>query len=69
MGQNFRPHYHASAMDGYALRAPDTRAARDQSTRVDPGRNLGRCHTGVRPAQAVNTGAPLPIWADTAGDD
>jgi putative molybdopterin biosynthesis protein len=59
------PHYHASAMDGYALRAQDSHAATETNpvrlTLVDdfePGANL-------RPAKAVNTGHPLPAWANT----
>lgn len=49
------PHYHASAMDGYALRAGDTEGASDRAPvdlRVD--------------AQAiyVDTGDPLPEWSD-----
>lgn len=59
------PHYHASAMDGYAVRAQDTVGA----TETTPLQfNLIEASTdasGVdRPAQAVNTGHPLPSWAD-----
>ncbi len=60
------PHYHASAMDGYALRARDTHGATETSplqlTLAETWEDIA---PGVRPAQAVNTGAPLPIWADT----
>jgi putative molybdopterin biosynthesis protein len=60
------PHYHASAMDGYALRARDTHGATEthplQLTLAETWEDIA---PGVRPAQAVNTGAPLPIWADT----
>ncbi|MEI2608793.1 MAG: hypothetical protein V9G20_09200 [Candidatus Promineifilaceae bacterium] len=60
------PHYHASAMDGYALRARDTHEATEtnplQLTLAEAWEDIA---PGVRPAQAVNTGAPLPIWADT----
>ena len=50
------PHYHACAMDGYALRAVDTAGASDANPvylRVGEG--------GVEP---VDTGDPLPRWAD-----
>lgn len=49
------PHYHASAMDGYAIRAADTRTASDRSP-VDL----------AMPDQAayVDTGDPMPDWAD-----
>jgi putative molybdopterin biosynthesis protein len=63
------PHYHASAMDGYAVRAVDTEGASDRAP-VD---------LGVGPqASYVDTGEPLPDWADavvpiehieTTGDD
>ncbi|MBN1889487.1 MAG: molybdopterin biosynthesis protein [Thermoflexales bacterium] len=49
------PAYHASAMDGYAVRAADTVGA----TETLPLRlSLGE------QAQPVNTGDPLPAWAD-----
>lgn len=60
------PHYHASAMDGYALRARDTIGASETTpisfTLAETWEDIA---PGVRPAQAVNTGAPLPLWADT----
>ena len=59
------PHYHASAMDGYALRAQDTAGATEtnpvQLTLVEPGEPEPRAE---RPAQPVNTGQPLPPWAN-----
>jgi putative molybdopterin biosynthesis protein len=59
------PHYHASAMDGYALRARDTAGATETSpiplTLVDGEADVERV---ARPAQAVNTGNPLPVWAN-----
>ena len=59
------PHYHASAMDGYALRAQDTAGATEtnpiQLTLVDPGEGEPSVE---RPAQPVNTGQPLPPWAN-----
>ncbi|MGD8856163.1 MAG: molybdopterin biosynthesis protein [Chloroflexota bacterium] len=58
------PHYHASAMDGYAVRARDTEGATEtqplQLTLVEEGTTEPR---RARPAQAVNTGQPLPPWA------
>lgn len=59
------PHYHASAMDGYALRAQDTVGATETTplrlTLIEPGTEAGSAN---RPAQAVNTGHPLPDWAN-----
>ena len=59
------PHYHASAMDGYAVRSRDTDGATETNplllTIVDPGEVEPKVK---RPAQAVNTGHPLPSWAD-----
>ena len=49
------PHYHACAMDGYALRAADTTGASDaHPVRLCVG-------TAAAP---VDTGDPLPRWAD-----
>jgi putative molybdopterin biosynthesis protein len=49
------PHYHAAAMDGYALNSADTRGATDRSpVRLVIGEQ----------AQYVDTGDPLPDWAD-----
>lgn len=59
------PHYHASAMDGYAVRSRDTESATETNpltlTLVDPGEAEPRVK---RPAQPVNTGHPLPSWGD-----
>ncbi|MEE8120509.1 MAG: molybdopterin biosynthesis protein, partial [Anaerolineales bacterium] len=49
------PHYHAAAMDGYALRAVETEGASD--------RNLVELLVGPQ-ALYVDTGDPLPEWAD-----
>src|SRR5512143_2924220 len=49
------PHYHGSAMDGYAVRAAETSAASE----VAPLR-LG---VGTQ-AKYVDTGDPIPTWAD-----
>jgi len=58
------PHYHASAMDGYAIRARDSAGAAETTpltfTLVPPG--LAEPEP-ERPAQPVNTGHPLPAWA------
>ncbi len=49
------PHYHACAMDGYAVRAADTRGASDaHPIRLKLGEQ----------AAPVDTGDPLPRWAD-----
>ncbi len=50
------PHYHASAMDGYALRAAETEGASD--------RNHVELIVGPQ-TQYVDTGDPLPEWADS----
>ncbi len=59
------PHYHASAMDGYAVRGQDTVGATETTPRQfvlveewDARQDNGR------PAKAVNTGHPLPPWAN-----
>lgn len=49
------PHYHASAMDGYAVRAADT-------TSADDNRPL-RLNVPDQ-ARYVDTGDPMPLWAD-----
>ena len=59
------PHYHASAMDGYAVRAGDTAGA----TEATPVRLILVRPDGIEPsipdpAQIVNTGHPLPVWAN-----
>ncbi len=63
------PHYHAAAMDGYALRAADTVGALDATPRrfalVAAGETpAGPSDNDAPPAQPVNTGHPLPPWAD-----
>ncbi len=59
------PHYHASAMDGYALRAKDTVGATETSPlqfKLIEGRDVPE---GVMsPIQALNTGHPMPAWAN-----
>jgi putative molybdopterin biosynthesis protein len=59
------PHYHASAMDGYAVRARDTAGATETSplqlTLVPTDETEPKIE---RPAAPVNTGHPLPVWAN-----
>src|SRR4030043_2486937 len=50
------PHYHASAMDGYAVRSDSTGSARPANP-VD-------LHIGTQ-ATYVDTGDPLPDWSDS----
>ncbi|MDL1909608.1 molybdopterin biosynthesis protein [Chloroflexi bacterium CFX6] len=54
------PHYHASAMDGFAVRAEDTSGAQP-STPVQL--SVISDQSSVR-AQYVDTGDPLPEWAN-----
>jgi putative molybdopterin biosynthesis protein len=59
------PHYHASAMDGYAVRARDTEGATEtQPLRLALVEDDAPEPRQARPAQAVNTGQPLPHWAN-----
>ena len=53
------PHYHSSAMDGFALRAGDTNGAQPSS----PIQLLVMGNLPVQ-AQYVDTGDPLPDWAN-----
>lgn len=55
------PHYHAAAMDGYAVRAQDTVGATETAPLL---LREGLPEEVARPAQPVNTGQPLPPWAD-----
>ena len=50
------PHYHAAAMDGYAVRADRTISA-SPATPVDLA-------IGSQQASYIDTGDPLPAWAD-----
>lgn len=53
------PHYHASAMDGFAVRADDTIGAQPSNPIVLP------IHVSQFPkAEYVDTGDPLPNWAN-----
>jgi putative molybdopterin biosynthesis protein len=51
------PHYHASAMDGFAVRAEDTNGAQ-------PSSPVQLSLISEQPAQYVDTGDPLPDWAN-----
>jgi putative molybdopterin biosynthesis protein len=53
------PHYHASAMDGFAVRAEDTNGAQPST----PIQLLVISKSAVQ-AQYVDTGDPLPEWAN-----
>jgi putative molybdopterin biosynthesis protein len=54
------PHYHASAMDGFAVRARGTAAASE----ARPVRLALAGAAGDEQAHYVDTGDPLPPWAD-----
>ncbi len=66
------PHYHASAMDGYALRAEDMVGASEVAplrfALIEDSKVAGAKRVSVdapfAPAQPVNTGHPLPTWAN-----
>ena len=59
------PHYHASAMDGYALQAQDSEGATEtQPLQFNLVNDWDTIPTVVRPIRPVNTGHPLPPWAN-----
>ncbi len=59
------PHYHASAMDGFALRAQDTVGATETSPlQFSLVKDESEVPSIKSPAQEVNTGHPLPAWAN-----
>lgn len=66
------PHYHASAMDGFALRAADTAAAQLNKPLVltciggapASDDNLLQQDRSKVPTVYIDTGDPLPDWAD-----
>lgn len=59
------PHYHASAMDGYAIRAQDSeRATETQPLQFSLVEDWESTPTEPRPIRPVNTGQPLPPWAN-----
>jgi molybdenum cofactor synthesis domain-containing protein len=60
------PHYHASAMDGYAARSRDTQGASETSpVTLHLLGDEDEIERVKRPAQALNTGHALPAWADS----
>ena len=59
------PHYHASAMDGFAVRARDTEGAMETSPiQLVLADEWEEPPTDLPIAQPVNTGHALPIWAN-----
>ena len=59
------PHYHASAMDGYAFRAQDSEGATEtQPVRFNLVDSPEDAERTQKPAQAVNTGHAMPAWAN-----
>lgn len=59
------PHYHASAMDGYAVRAGDTLGASETAPlSMSLITDDGALERTERPIMACNTGHPLPGWAN-----
>jgi putative molybdopterin biosynthesis protein len=59
------PHYHASAMDGYAVRARDTEGATETSpVTLEVVEDDAGVERATRPAKAVNTGHAMPPWAN-----
>src|SRR5512143_2939730 len=57
------PNYHAAAMDGFAVKSDSTvGAAPHNPVRISAGQ--ARAPTGTTAAQYVDTGDPLPAWAD-----
>ncbi len=59
------PHYHAAAMDGFAVRAQDTHGAMEtQPLQLTLIKEDAEAESAIRPAKAVNTGHALPAWAN-----
>ncbi len=59
------PHYHASAMDGFAVRARDTEAATEtHPVRLTLWESWEEPPDGMRAAHPVNTGHAMPPWAN-----
>ncbi|MFC1996498.1 molybdopterin biosynthesis protein [Chloroflexota bacterium] len=55
------PHYHASAMDGFSVRAEDTEGAMPTSPAVIPTERSKDQGPG---SKYIDTGDPLPLWAN-----
>jgi len=60
------PHYHGSAMDGIAVRAEDTFGASEANpiTLRPAPKRIAKCAAPVASFAYVDTGHPLPRWAD-----
>ena len=59
------PHYHASAMDGYALKSQNSNGASETNPiRLSVIENELEASQFSRPALPINTGQPIPPWAD-----
>ncbi len=59
------PHYHASAMDGYVVRARDTEGATETSpVRLEVIKEDTESEGAGRPTRPINTGQPMPPWAN-----
>jgi len=61
------PHYHASAMDGFALRSAVTQGAMPNAPITlpcAPAASSGSTGAGQPRASYIDTGDPLPEWAD-----
>lgn len=58
------PHYRASAMDGIAVRAADTEAAAPDAALLLAEADATDSYAGEGVCAAVDTGNPLPQWAD-----
>lgn len=59
------PHYHASAMDGFAVRSGATAGAQPNL----PVTLICSSTAGERRAMYLDTGDPLPAWADSGHSD
>ena len=59
------PHYHASAMDGFAVRAKDTEAATETNpVHLTLWESWDELPEGMMVAHPVNTGHAMPPWAN-----
>ncbi|MEE8311018.1 MAG: molybdopterin-binding protein [Candidatus Binatia bacterium] len=58
------PHYRASAMDGIAVRSVDTATASPETPLSIPDVGTDTPAAGIVACTAVDTGNPLPEWAD-----
>ncbi len=58
------PHYHGAAMDGIAVRAEDTFGATEATPLTFHLWSNKKSKENLRPFQYVDTGSPLPPWAN-----